>query len=278
MSFETFTRIIDQLHPYVKHVSLFYLGEPLLCEHLDLMIRYAHHHRMRTLVSSNLNNLDEKMAERLIDSGLDDLVVSLDGASQESYEKYRIGGKFDQVVDNIKLLVKKKKEKRSSTPGIQIQYILFNHTKSGISKAKELAKSLGVDIFFREGALGGKGQSPPQMKDYELAKLWLDPEVQKQYDYFSKKPYIQEGVCPYLWKAATINWNGSVFPCCWIYEETHSFGNILEQNFKTIWNNERIRSSRSLFGRKRRGSSIPAGNTKETICYQCKMFKHIFNG
>ncbi|MHA2282360.1 MAG: radical SAM/SPASM domain-containing protein [Promethearchaeota archaeon] len=272
---ETFTRVIDQLHRYVRHLSLFYLGEPLLCENLPWMIKYAQKHKIKVLVSSNLNILDNNIAKQLIDAKLDFLIVSLDGTSQKTYAKYRIGGNYDEVIKNISLLINMKRELKSDYPRVLIQFVIFKHNEKEIPKIKRLAKNLGVDLFFRQGALGGKGYSPPVIKDRIMAKKWLtqNKKYHMEYDYFSEKPYLRDGKCGYLWKVATINWDGSVFPCCWIYENKHSFGNILQKEFKGIWNNEYFRSSRRLFAKK--GKTItPDSELKETICYQCKMYKH----
>jgi radical SAM protein with 4Fe4S-binding SPASM domain len=244
------------------------------------MIDYAKQHRIKVIISSNLNIFSEKWAEMLIDSGLDTLIVSLDGTSQESYGKYRIGGDFNKVIDNTKLLIEKKREKGSTFPHIQIQFVILKHNQAEIPKVRELVKSLGVDIFFRQGILGGKGQSPPLIKDTALAKKWLSPnkEYRMEYDYFSDKPYIKEnGPCVYLWKVATINWDGSVFPCCWVFEPKDSFGDIWEQSFKTIWNNELFQSARSLFSRREKTFLKSRGKKQETICHRCKMYNHIFN-
>jgi radical SAM protein with 4Fe4S-binding SPASM domain len=279
MNMETFTRIIDQLHPYAWHLNLYYLGEPLLCEHLHEMIDYAHQRRMRVATSSNLNILNEKKAEALIESGLDMLVVSLDGASPEVYMKYRIGGDFYRVLHNIQLLIKKKKELGSPTPKILLQFVVFKHNEADIPNIQKLAERLGLELFLRQGALGGEGHSPPLSRNVELAKQWLSQNkaYRKQYDQFSEKPYLSEGACPYLWKMLTVNWDGSVFPCCWVYDEEHIFGNILEQPFEEIWNNECFRSARLLFSR-RYSSFLKSGfKFQETICSRCKMYGHFLN-
>ena len=279
MSMGTFTQIIDQLFPYVRYLGLYYLGEPLLCEHLPQMIRYARHHKIKVFVSSNLNILDNKQADDLIESKLDYLIVSLDGTSQESYEKYRVGGDCKKVIENIRLLIDKKNEKKSPYPRLVIQPVVFRHNEDEVPKLHALADHLGVKISIRQGALGGKGQSPPVTKDSLLAEKWLSPnkKYHKEYDYLSDKPYLRNDPCYFLWKAVTINWDGSVFPCCWIYDSRHSFGNILKENFETIWNNDLYRSSRSLFSLGKSTFLKSRGNSPETICYQCKIFKHHLN-
>jgi radical SAM protein with 4Fe4S-binding SPASM domain len=278
MTSETFTRIINQLYPYVRHLNLFYLGEPLLCKHLPQMISYAHRHKIKVSVSSNLNVLNKELAEKLIESRLDHLIVSLDGAEQESYAKYRIGGNFQTVVENIILFNKKKRSMNSDYPRIMIQFVIFKHNEAEIPQIKKLARRLQVDLFFRQGALGGKGQSPPETKDRKLAGKWLtqNKKYQFQYDYFSNKPHLADGKCSYLWNVATINWDGAVLPCCWVYDSRDSYGNILQQDFKEIWNNEKFRSSRRLFSKSSEGLAS-VSNFKETVCYRCKMHKHSRN-
>jgi radical SAM protein with 4Fe4S-binding SPASM domain len=260
-------------------MNLFYLGEPLLCRELPAMIKYAHKSKIRISVSSNLNILDETMAEQLIRSELDYLIVSLDGATPETYAKYRIGGDYHAVIKNIKAMVEKKRQMKSVFPRILIQFVVFRHNEAEVASVKELARSLGLEVFFRQGALGGKDQSPPLTKDRSLAEKWLtqDAKYQTEYDYFSEKPYIKSGACGYLWNVATINWDGSLLPCCWVYDSEYRFGNILEQDFKDIWNNVAYRSSRGLYSR---GNTVLSSGAKPkgTICHQCKMFRHIHNG
>jgi radical SAM protein with 4Fe4S-binding SPASM domain len=273
MRLETFTAAVDQLQHYIKEVHLFNYGEPLLCDQLPQMISYAHRQRMKTVISSNMNVFSEEMAQRLIASGLDQLIVSLDGISQETYETYRIGGKVSRVIENVKLLNEKKRAVKSTTPHILLQYIVFPHTMKEMHQARTLAGELGADIYFREVLLGG---FPPR-KNRRLAETWVCPDFQKEYDYFGEKPYIHEGPCVMLWKVAILNWDGSIFPCCWAYDSKYRYGNILEQDFKTIWNNELFQSSRGLFGRSTSASLSSPENQKALVCHECMMHGHMCN-
>jgi radical SAM protein with 4Fe4S-binding SPASM domain len=251
---------------------LFYLGEPLLCPELPEMIEYARAHRMRVAVSTNMNRLDVAMADRLIDSGVDDLIVSLDGATPEVYEHYRIGGNLSQVLANVTVLLDRKRERDAENPNVRLQCVVFRHNEHELPAVKALGEQLGVEVFVRQGILGGCGHSPPVKKDMALAQEWLtrNPEYHDEYDYFSDAPTLKQGACPYLWKVVTINYDGSVLPCCWAYDNRHRFGNLLEQDFAEIWNNEYFRSARRLFGRGRIGQAMP-----RTICAQCIMYPHL---
>jgi radical SAM protein with 4Fe4S-binding SPASM domain len=279
MEMETFKRVIDQLSPYVRYISLYYLGEPLLCAHLPEMIRYAHQHKITTFVSTNLNIFDGEKAEGLIDAKLDYLIVSVDGASQEVYERYRVGGDLEKVLESLRLLIDKKKEMQSGHPRIVLQPVVFKHNEHEIPKLEALAENLGVAFFARQGTLGGAGQSPPVAKDIVLTEQWLsrNPDYHKEYDYLSDAPYLKDEPCYYLWKGVTINWDGSIFPCCWVHDPQHSFGNILDQDLDSIWNNALYRSSRSLFRSRRDAPNEPGDQRPETVCFQCKIFRHRLN-
>jgi radical SAM protein with 4Fe4S-binding SPASM domain len=168
---------------------------------------------------------------------------------------------------------------KSRYPRIVIQPVIFRHNEGELPKLEALADDLGLELFIRQGTLGGKENSPPFSKDMKLVRKWLSQnrEYNKEYDYLNQKPYLKNIPCYFLWKGITINWDGSVLPCCWVYESKFSFGNIMEQDFTDIWNNEFYRSSRNLFAMKKSSFFKARENLPETICSQCKIFKHILN-
>ena len=133
-----------------------------------------------TSVSSNFQHFSEAAAEQLISSGLDILILSIDGASQESYEKYRIGGNFRNVIDHISLLVKKKRERGSTTPYICWQFLVMKHNEHEVETAKKMAEELGVDSVTIDHAYLPVGTKEEAMKwlprnphyhRYDLAEL-----------------------------------------------------------------------------------------------------------
>lgn len=273
MDFSLFKKIIDILGDYALTLVLYNWGEPLLNKEIYPMIEYAKQRSIKTIVSSNLNILNEKDAETLVKSGLDRLIISLDGTKSETYEGYRKGGNYHRVIANIKLLVRKKAEMRSSRPRIIWQFLVFKHNVQDIPEIKRMAKQLrvdGIDIFG--GNLGGPRQTPyiGDEGTEELASKWLFPDrrFKGQFDYFSNPNYLNRNRCYFLWKTLTINWDGSISPCCCVYDPSTDFGNIKEEEFHQIWNNDLFKSSRTLF-RKNKASLQKA----HTICASCKIFK-----
>ena len=117
MHFDLYKKVVDQIKGHCVWLTLYSWGEPFLNREIDKYVAYANEANIATFISTNLNKpLTPDMAERIIRSGLDVLIVSLDGVTQDVYEVYRVGGRLDRVIDNIKLLVQKKKELGSKTP------------------------------------------------------------------------------------------------------------------------------------------------------------------
>ncbi len=273
MKLDAFKRITDELGDYALALVLYNWGEPLLNKDIFAMIEYATERHIKTILSSNLNLLDEEMARRMVGSGLDKIIVSLDGASDETYRQYRIGGDFDAVIKNLKLLLKTRDEMESATPKVVWQFLVFKHNEKEVDDARKMAEQIGVDetdVFT--GYLGGPGQTPyvGDKNTPELLDKWLcsDSKFSGQFDYFANPDYLSNRKCYFLWQTITINWDGSVAPCCCVFDQSTDFGNITQQSFKEIWNNEKFRSARNLFGRNANGQNVP-----NTICRTCKVFR-----
>jgi radical SAM protein with 4Fe4S-binding SPASM domain len=282
MPLETFRKIIDEMGRYLISVDLFNWGEPLLNNDVYEMIAYAHKRNIVTSISSNFQHFSAEAAERLVSSGLDNLILSIDGASQESYEKYRVGGDFQKTVNNISLLVKAKKERGAGHPYIYWQYLVMKHNEHEMEIARKLAEELGVDkitfdhaylpVNTRQEAMKWLPEDPKNHRyDMEhLRKMWAEHESrdENQKEASSVQQDFRRRVnCSWLWTQTTINWDGSVSPCCAIYEPSHDFGNVTNSSFKQVWNNDKYRASR-------RFSSTGETCGTETICMRCPLAMH----
>lgn len=268
MKFETFKRIIDELSPYLYEISIHNWGEPLVNNDFFRMVRYAHDRKIKTVTSSNLNLLNEEKAEKIVRSGLDWLTVSIDGASPETYSKYRMGGDFNKVIENIKLIQKKKKELGRKNPIVNWQFLVMRQNEHEIEKARKMAKELGIEISFdMMRADFGKEIMEDDRTRIKNAMSFLPlNEKYSRYDYKKMQRKIKIKTCPFLWTQAAINWNGSVAPCCAVWEEKYDFGNINEQSFKKIWNNKIYIFSRELIAKK---GKVKNKSGIRTICANC---------
>jgi MoaA/NifB/PqqE/SkfB family radical SAM enzyme len=247
MSFDVFKDTIDQIKNHCVWLSLYNWGEPFLNKDIDKYVAYAHKANIATMMSSNLNKpLTPQMAEDIIRSGLDVLIISLDGTTQDVYEIYRVGGHLNRVLDNIKLLVDKRREMGSKTPYFEWQFIVMRQNEAQIPEAKRIGTELGVDnIVFK------RVDFPHGEENTELARQWLPVgEGWNHRENPFEKPYQENGDrCWRLWRSAVVNWDGGYAPCCYLTDAADDFGDVKTHSVKEIWNNEHYQAARKLFGK-----------------------------
>lgn len=253
---EVFKKLIDEQKQTLLHVILYFQGEPFLNNQLSEFIEYAHNANIYTSTSTNGQFLNKKNAKDVVLSGLDRLIVSIDGATQEIYESYRVGGKLHKVLDGVTEVVYWKNELKSSTPLLEIQFIVFRTNEHQLFEMKKLAKSLGADRLTFKTA---------QLYDFENGNKFLTT-IQKYSRYKLRrdgKYHIkgnQPNHCWRLWSGAVINANGEVLPCCFDKASDFSFGNINEKPFANIWHNKKASGFRG---------SILQNRKQYEICRNC---------
>ena len=266
MKFEDFKKIIDQLAEYAIVVSISNWGEPFLNKDIFKMIKYAYSENIGTFISSNFTTVSDRELDEIIDSKLEHLVISLDGASQETYSKYRIGGDFNKVTRNIKSLIAKKKHRSSKHPFVHWQFIVNRYNEHEIKKSKILAKEIGVDLISYYTRF--KILNYLFSFDTIEAEKWI-PQINREYALDYSKPYLVNKHCHFLWRMVVVNYDGGISPCCGTDDEKTDFGNILKEDFPNIWNNRYYQYSRRIF-RKNGKKSYP---NFETVCCNCRVFK-----
>ncbi len=260
MNFENFQRIIEELGRWLYKIRFYNWGEPLMHEDIYKMIAYATNKNISTELSTHLNLLSPADAQTLVESGLELLIISLDGADDKTYSHYRIGGDFDKVINNIKGILRGKERLGRKYPLIELQFLVMRHNESQIEKMEALAKELGVDRL----RIGPVTVNIRNEEDWQWLPL---DEKMSRYSYSKKrdKIYSRRKKCEWLWRSTVINWDGTVSPCC-VYEGGKSdFGSLDGKRFIEIWNNEHYRHSREVFTRKSKRN-----NGLETICSHCR--------
>ncbi|MBL7147224.1 MAG: radical SAM protein [Nanoarchaeota archaeon] len=233
MNFKIFRKVIDEVGDYIIAVPLWNYGEPLLNPDLPKMIAYAKKKRIITLVSTNGVFLEEPLIRQLINSGLDYLILSFDGATKKTYEKYMgKGANYEKVISNLKNLVRIKKEMGKSNPFVNLQFIVMKENEHEIPLIKKLSKSLGVDkLSLKKFAFfGGNLDSFLPKEDKYLVTKHKDKSLIK--------------TCDRVWTNSVISWDGTVVPCCVDHEFQYKLGNISTENFQKIWKNQKYISLR----------------------------------
>ncbi len=245
MPLPLYRRLIDELGDYALLVEFYNWGEPLLNKDIHEMVRLASEKGISTIISTNFSvPFDRARAETLISSGLAVLGAGIDGASQESYEKYRAGGSFERVIENMRLLAEAKRALGSKTPLICWSYHAFEHNRHEIEKARAMAAELGVDFSLTKGWVEGEEWDSRDVADFPIGVV---PER-----------------CRYLWTQTVINNDGLVSPCANTFYKEEDFGSVEGKSFRQVWNNRYFQEARRAF-RRRNGSEFG----KSLICNDC---------
>jgi len=234
IDFELYKKIIDETAPYLLNLILYFQGEPFLNKEIFRLIEYsAIQKNVYTSISTNGHFLDSETAKRTVKSGLDKLIISLDGSDQETYEKYRKNGDLETVVQSIKNIVERKEKLKSKTPYVVIQFLVFKFNEYQIPEIKRLSKELGVDKLELKSA---------QIYDFENDTEFIP--LNTKYSRYKKnesgKYCIKSKLknkCKRLWEASVITNTGEVLPCCFDKDAKYSSGNITQHSFKEINNN-----------------------------------------
>lgn len=230
INLELYRKVIDELHPDLFYLILYFQGEPYLHPLFFHMTEYARKKKIYTATSTNAHFLTDNLARKTVESGLDRIIISLDGLDQQTYEKYRVGGLVEKVLEGTRNLVKWKKELKSRTPYIILQFIVFSTNEHQVPELKKLAKELGVDKLELKTA---------QLYNFEEGNPLLpSDESFSRYKKQNEKFVIDNPLynhCFRMWRGCVITWDGLVVPCCFDKDADHRLGDMKKQSFKEIW-------------------------------------------
>ena len=263
---DKYLKVVDIFSKWAQTVQLFSWGEPILNKSFVEMIRYTSQkpHKIRTITTVNLNATNDEQIKGLLTSNLDALHVSIDGVTQEVYEKYRVGGNLETVLNNLKKLIAAKKLYKSSTK-IQWDFIVMKQNEHQIEEAKKMASDFGVPLQIFSAAIHLKKDTFVPIKELmDTYGEWLpdDPRYQTYTEDRTKLKRTMK-LCKSPWLETMVNWNGDVFPCSSVHiEEKDRMGNIFEQDFEDIWNGQKyVAARKELLGKP---------NSVNTICHTCR--------
>ena len=226
-----FQKYIDMLEKHLTYLMIYLQGEPYMNQQFFELVRYAGSKKIYTATSTNGHFLDDANARNTIESGLDRLIVSLDGTNQESYSTYRVGGDIENVIDGIKNVIKWKEQLKSKTPYIILQLLVLKSNEHQLDEIKELSRHLAVDELQLKTA---------QFYDFKNGNA-LIPENPRYLRYkknrdgtYSLKKKIRNR-CLRMWQSLVITWDGRVVPCCFDKDASHQLGDLNKSSFKEIW-------------------------------------------
>lgn len=226
-----YRKTIDELADTLLYLIFYFQGEPYLHPQFFELINYASRKGIYTATSTNAHYLNDEKARKTVESGLDRLIISIDGTTQDVYQQYRIGGKLEKVLEGTRNIIKWKKALKSSTPHTVFQFLVVKPNEHQIEEVKKLAAELGVDEV---------GLKTAQIYDYEEGSD-LIPTIDKYSRYqkekdgkFSIKNELLDH-CWKMWHSCVITWDGLVVPCCFDKDAHHRLGDMKKQTFRELW-------------------------------------------
>lgn len=253
----------------LRKLYLHNLGEPLLNANItELIIKIKKKYpKLYITLDSNLSLRFD--IEAFVLSGLDEVVVAVDGYDQDSYSRYRVNGKFGLLEENIRNISEAKRRFSTHKPNVIAKSVLFKHLEENKNQLQAKIKTLVVDQYAIQAPLVFHPED--KRYNYENYSEWINIDAEysryklndksKMLEMKNKRTHICNGILSTL--APTINYDGNVFPCCVIgIDNQYSFGNVSEVSFMEIWQSERYVDFRI---------NKMIGNNEDAFCKYCSM-------
>ncbi|MFC1492525.1 radical SAM/SPASM domain-containing protein [candidate division KSB1 bacterium] len=234
MNMDLYRSILDGLAKYITTIQLYFQGEPFMNKLLPEMITYAKSRNIYTITSTNGHFLTDENIGKIINAGLDALIIGLDGVSEESYSKYRKNGKFDTVISGIERLVDEKRKNSAGIPKIYLQFLVLKGNEDQIEEIRKLGKKLQVDRVLIKTA-----QVYPDTDTRDL--LPSNPDYSR-YTEKNCELVLKNSIpdhCKRIWTTAVFTWDGILASCCFDKDAGHSFGIWNGAPFDVLWRGEK---------------------------------------
>tara|TARA_Y100001954_G_scaffold132633_1_gene141750 strand:+ start:177 stop:1070 length:894 start_codon:yes stop_codon:yes gene_type:complete len=252
LSLDLHKKIIDENSSNLMYINYYFQGEPYINPNLFKMVQYASSKKIYSSTSTNGHFLNDENCQKTIESGLKNLIISLDGNSQETYESYRKKGDFKKVIEGTKNIVQWKKKLKSKYPYIILQFLVVRENEHLVNEMKQLCKDLELDEFRIKTA---------QFYDFKNGNP-LMPNNEKYSRYKKNKHghYILKNKlnnsCWRMWSSSVVTVNGELVPCCFDKDAKYQLGNLNHDSFDVIWKNKAYNRFRLNIINNRQGIDI----------------------
>ena len=263
LKFADFKQFVDK-HPYIRAIELSNYGEIFLNPEIKDILAYAYQQNVTLTAGNgvNLNNIKEDVIEALVKYRFGRMKVSIDGASEETYQIYRVGGSFEQVIRHIRRINYYKQYYGSKYPKMKWQFIIFGHNEQELPKARQMAAELGMS--FKPKLNYKTKKYAVKDKDYVAQESGLG--VATVEDYEKQRNHLYSPACLQLWTSPQINWDGRLLGCCVNF--FGDFGNVFEQGLDKCLQGERYQYAKQMvLGEKPARDDIP--------CTRCKRYQRV---
>jgi MoaA/NifB/PqqE/SkfB family radical SAM enzyme len=250
--------------PRIRHVELSNFGEILLNPELPAILAHAHRHGVVLSADNglNLNTASDEVLEAMVRHRFHSATVSIDGASRETYARYRVRGDFDRVIAHVRRLNHYKAAYASDRPRLVWQFVVFGHNEHELPLARRMAAELGMG--FRAKLSYDDAVSP--LRDPARVRREL-PEGVATREEFERTygVHYTRAICHQLWTQPQLNWDGTVLGCCVNYWGDFG-GNAFRDGLDAALDHPKIRYAREmLLGRREPRADIP--------CASCAVYR-----
>jgi MoaA/NifB/PqqE/SkfB family radical SAM enzyme len=249
MGLPVFKRILEQAGEYLYRIQFYDKGEPFINKQLLDMISLAAIQNIGSQVSTNLSfAFPDDHYRRVVESGLEHLIVAMDGVTEHTYSQYRVKGRFELVESGLREIVKWKRRLRRSRPFVEWQFIVFDHNRHEIDTARTMAREIGVDRMcfkYDAGASQAAWTRKDRLKHRAVRAMRLNS-------------------CFWLWGSLVIDSDGLVRPCCNV-GKSEQIGDLKVTPLRELWNSDRIKALRACV----RGGGKMSGSSVAAPCVNC---------
>jgi radical SAM protein with 4Fe4S-binding SPASM domain len=258
-----FEKIVRETNRHVQYLTFYFQGEPFLHPHFLDLVKIARKYNLYTITSTNGHFLDEETAIKTIESGLNKLIISVDGATQDTYQQYRIGGSLEKVVQGASRIIAAKRKLNSGLPRVVLQMLVVRPNEHERNSVIQLGKEIGVDETVFKTA---------QVYDFENGHSLIPEDSRyarytKQADGKWKIKNNLDDHCWKMWHSCVITWDGKVVPCCFDKDAKHVMGDLHQQSMREVWNSSAYRQFRE---------QLFKGRKEMEICKNCTEGMTIF--
>ena len=263
LRFENFKRFIDE-NTQVREIELSDFGEIFLNPHLPKILEYAFENNVKLSATNgaNLNTVRDSTLEALVKFEFSHMRCSIDGASQETYEQYRVRGNFDQVIKNIDTINAYKKQYNSEFPSMTWQFVVFGHNEHEISKARQMAYDRGME--FETKLNWDETWSPVRDKNMVRIEMGIGAASRSEFKENNDSSYM-DYICHQLWDDPHFNFDGTIWGCCRNYWKGWD-GNVFEDGLEGALSSEQMQ-----YGRRMLTDGIEP--RADVPCTKCSIYK-----
>ncbi len=223
--------VLDELRDGLVYINLYFQGEPTLHKQFEDLVRTCKTRRLYTSTSTNAHYLTPERAARIVASGLDRLIVSIDGTTQEAYAAYRVGGTLQRVLDGTRAVLEARRATGSATPHVVWQFLVVGPNEHQVPDIRRLAREYGVDeLDLKTAQIDQPHDGHP---------LLTKNPTYRRYDrrpdgtWALRNPL--DNSCWRMWQGCVMTWDGTLVPCCFDKDAQHAMGNVGDRSAREIW-------------------------------------------